>query len=151
MADRIVVLRGGNIEQIGAPLDLYDRPANVFVAGFIGSPSMNLFDGVARSGRIEALGTSLPIPDGLALTEGQQVTYGIRPEHLTLADTGIPCTVGVIEPTGSETHVVVRAAGQEITGLFRERHAFKPGQPLHLLPDPNAAHLFDRQSGLRIG
>jgi len=149
MADKIVVMQGGHIEQAGAPLDLYDRPANVFVAGFLGSPSMNLIEGRVADGAVDALGTRLPLPAPAA--EGTEVLYGIRPEHLSLAaEGGIEGTVAVVEPTGSETHVVVRAGGREIVGLFRDRRSVKPGDPIRLAPDPAAAHLFDRASGVRL-
>src|SRR6186713_348542 len=82
MADKIVVMRDGRIEQVGAPLELFDRPANLFVAGFIGSPSMNLLKGVVRKGdKVEIAGTLFPIAAGSAAKEGQAVVYGVRPEH----------------------------------------------------------------------
>ncbi len=148
MADKIVVMQGGHIEQMGAPLDLYDRPANVFVAGFIGSPAMNLIEGRVTDGAVEALSTRLPLP--AKAEEGREVIYGVRPEHLVLAETGIAASVAVVEPTGSETHVVMRAGDQELIGLFRERHGFRPGQEVVLAPDPNAVHLFDKATGARI-
>lgn len=152
MADKIVVLNGGRIEQIGAPLDLYDRPANVFVAGFIGSPAMNLVRGRVEGGEVAALGARLPLPPGARPAEGQAVVWGVRPEHLALADGGpIAATVAVVEPTGLETHVALRAAGADLVGLFRERHAFRPGQALRLAADPQALHLFDAASGARMG
>jgi multiple sugar transport system ATP-binding protein len=157
MADKIVVMQGGHIEQVGAPLDLYDRPANVFVAGFIGSPSMNLIDGTVRpGGAVEALGAHLPAPGHLE--ESRSVTYGIRPEHLRLvgpgSDQGFEANVVVVEPTGSEIHVVLRAGqgrgSRDIVALFRERHAFAPGQTIRLAPDPGHVHLFDRETGGRL-
>jgi multiple sugar transport system ATP-binding protein len=148
MADKIVVLNGGDIEQVGAPLDLYDRPANLFVAGFIGSPAMNLIEGRVAGGAVEAFGVKLPLP--VEAEDGRAVIYGVRPEHLAFADHGIPGTVAVVEPTGSETHVVVRAGGRDIVGLFRERHGFRPGQELTLAPDPGAVHLFDKETGRRL-
>ena len=154
MADRIVVMRDGSIAQIGAPLELYDRPANVFVAGFIGSPSMNLIEGVATGGRFEAAGVSLALP--LAVAEGHKVTLGIRPEHLVLSDTGIAANVVVIEPTGSETHLVLRIGksgegGRELVVVSRDRLSFAPGQALTLAPLPGLVHLFDTETGIRIG
>jgi multiple sugar transport system ATP-binding protein len=148
MADKIVVLNGGNIEQVGTPLELYDRPANVFVAGFIGSPAMNLIEGRVADGAIETLGARLPLTE--RAEEGREVIFGIRPEHLTLASSGITGTVAVVEPTGLDTHVVVRSGGREIVGLFRERHGFRPGQEVTLAPDPAAMHLFDKQTGARL-
>ena len=150
MADVIVVMRDGHIAQMGAPLDLYDRPANVFVAGFIGSPAMNLLDGVVENGAVIAAGATLPAPNLPGLTQGRRVTYGIRPEDLHLSDSGIAATVAVVEPTGSETHIVLKAAGRDITAVFRERHAFAPGTGVQLAPDASKVHLFDAGTGERI-
>ena len=155
MADRIVVMRDGHIAQVGAPLELYDRPANVFVAGFIGSPAMNLLPGVVRKeGGVPVVvvdGASLPLPDRPGLNEGRKVVFGIRPEHLDLTgDGGIPARVVVVEPTGSETHVVLRLGERDLTAVFRERHAFVPGQQVHLTPQPGLIHIFDADSGERI-
>jgi multiple sugar transport system ATP-binding protein len=149
MADRIVVMREGRIAQMGAPLELYDRPANVFVAGFIGSPSMNLIEGVARAGRFEAEGISLPL--SRAVEEGRKITLGIRPEHMALSDAGIAATVVVVEPTGSETHLVLRAGPREMVAVFRDRLALGPGAQVMLAPDPAQVHLFDTATGDRIG
>jgi multiple sugar transport system ATP-binding protein len=152
MADKIVVMQGGRIEQVGAPLDLYDRPANTFVAGFIGSPSMNLAPGVVRGGVVELEGGArLPLPVGLEVAEGREVTYGVRPEHLTIGAEGISGTVAVVEPTGSETHVVLRAAGREVVAMFRDRVPFRPGDALTFAPDADKVHLFDKTSGVRLG
>src|SRR2546430_10251053 len=87
MADRIAVMNEGRIEQLGAPLELYDRPANLFVAQFIGSPAMNVFDGVFRNNSVHALGTQWPVT--VKAAEGQAVKYGIRPEHLQPASSGV--------------------------------------------------------------
>jgi len=155
MADRIVVMRDGRIAQVGAPLELYDRPANVFVAGFIGSPAMNLLPGVVRHGAggpaVMVDGASLPVPDRPGLDEGRKVVFGIRPEHLDLTGAGgLQARVVVVEPTGSETHVVLRIAERDLTAVFRERHAFTPGQQVHLTPQPGLIHLFDADSGERL-
>ena len=128
MADRIVVMRDGIVEQTGAPLDLYDRPANLFVAGFIGSPAMNLLKGVTRLGdapSVEIAGTRLPVTHGLP--DGQPVTVGIRPEHFTVSDEGLPARILVVEPTGSELQILADVGGTHVTGLFRERYGFTPG------------------------
>ncbi|HOZ31981.1 MAG TPA: sn-glycerol-3-phosphate ABC transporter ATP-binding protein UgpC [Tabrizicola sp.] len=150
MADKIVVMQGGRIEQVGAPLELYDRPANVFVAAFIGSPSMNLLDGRISGGMVDLGGTRLPVPAGVRAEDGQEVIYGIRPEHLPLADRGLTGTVAVIEPTGSETHVVVRLAGRELTAVFRDRVDFAPGDTITLAPQTAVSHLFDKATGQRL-
>jgi multiple sugar transport system ATP-binding protein len=153
MADKIVVMQDGNIEQIGTPLDLFDAPANKFVAGFIGSPSMNLLDGEADGANVNIGGQLFPVSKGLKLSKGQKVTYGVRPEHLALSDKGFPAKIAVIEPTGSETMVVARFGkdhGKELVALFRERHSFKPGQIIKLLPRVENAHVFDGESGMRL-
>jgi multiple sugar transport system ATP-binding protein len=143
MADRIVVMRDGRISQVGAPLDLYDRPINTFVAGFIGSPSMNLIAGEVAGDRFRAGGVDLPMPAGSGFAQGAKLTYGIRPEHLTLSDSGQPVTVVVVEPTGAEIHLVLRAGDVEMTAVVRERQAFQPGQTLHISPQAGMVHLFD--------
>ena len=149
MADRIVVMRDGQIAQIGAPLELYDHPANVFVAGFIGSPAMNLVRGVvAADGSFSGDGVAFPLETPMA--PGRQITYGIRPEHLALSDTGQPAQVVVVEPTGSEIHLVLRAGVQEVTVVLRDRQSFQPGQQVFLRPHPGQAHLFDGDSGVRL-
>ncbi len=150
MADRIVVMRDGRISQVGAPLELYDRPANTFVAGFIGSPAMNLIEGTVTAGRFTAPGIDLPLPAVAGLGEGRKITYGIRPEHLTLSEAGLPVTVVVVEPTGAEIHLVLRAGEQELTVVVRERQSFAPGQTLHIAPMPDLIHLFDGETGERI-
>ena len=148
MADRIVVMNGGKVEQIGAPLNLYDRPANLFVAGFIGSPAMNLIEGTITGDGFVAGDVILPLADtGMV---GTKATYGIRPEHFVLAEDGLPTTVTLIEPMGSETQVTMTLGGQTIIGVFRERLAARPGDTIHVRPDPNAIHLFHAETGARI-
>jgi len=148
MADKIVVMNAGNIEQVGAPLELYDRPANRFVAAFIGSPAMNLIPGVARDGGVEASGSLLPA--GGRAEAGRPVVYGIRPEHLDLSTEGFPAEVRVVEPTGAETLAYLRFGGGEVVALFRDRHELRPGQAVRLQPRADKAHLFDLASGGRL-
>ena len=153
MADKIVVMDDGKIEQIGSPLELYDRPRNVFVARFIGSPAMNLVQGTVRRGEglgVEVNGYRLPVGIESEAGDGQTVTYGIRPEHLDLADDGFPAQVSVVEPTGSETLVFLRFGETDIVAVFRDWHEFKPGQTVHLRPRADRAHLFDCATGARI-
>ncbi len=156
MGDKIVVMRDGRIEQTGSPLDLYDHPANQFVAGFIGSPAMNFLPGTLKrdgaSPQIELKdGTRLAAPAGLAGNDGLPVVFGTRPEHLTLGLTGgIPAKVVVMEPTGMDTFVACRHEGIDLSAVFRERHDFAPGSTIHLLPDMARAHLFDATSGERL-
>jgi len=151
MADKIVVMNSGNIEQVGPPLELYDRPANLFVAGFIGSPAMNMLEGrFGSDGFVATDGTRWPLPaNGHARSDGAAI-YGIRPEHLHIDPAGVPATVQVIEPTGSETQVLLRAGDASIIGAFRERVSVRPGETLPVMPDPSLVHLFDRESGQRI-
>jgi multiple sugar transport system ATP-binding protein len=154
MADQIVVMHDGRIEQTGSPLELYDRPANRFVAGFIGSPSMNFIDGTQKDGALVAAnGARLPVAGAQAANDGRAMVYGIRPEHLDLVegnDGGFEAEVVVIEPTGSETQLFARLGEQEIVAIFRERHDFAPGQKIRLKPRAPVAHLFDAGSGQRI-
>ena len=153
MAQKIVVMQDGRIEQIGSPLELYDHPRNVFVAGFIGAPAMNMIQGTARrgdTGSVEANGSALPLQTTNGAEDGQPVIYGIRPEHLELADDGFPARVSVVEPTGAETLVFLRFGESEIIAAFRDRHDFEPGQTVNLRPRPDKAHLFDGASGERL-
>ncbi|MBL0403197.1 sn-glycerol-3-phosphate ABC transporter ATP-binding protein UgpC [Microvirga aerilata] len=154
MADKIVVMHDGIVEQIGAPLDLYDRPANRFVAGFIGSPAMNFLDGrLEEGGLVLPSGTVLPLDLRPSVPAGTKITLGIRPEHLQIAPAGtpgsIPATVSVIEPTGADTTLIVKAEGGNLTVVLRERCTLKAGEAVALRPVPQQAHLFDEQ-GKRI-
>jgi multiple sugar transport system ATP-binding protein len=153
MADRIVVLNEGLIEQAGSPLDLYDRPANIFVAGFIGSPAMNLIKGTIRAGAVPSFltdgGVSLPLAKTPAKADGRPAIYGVRPEHFSLGG-DVMAEVAVVEPTGSETQVFAKLGGNKIVGVFRERVQAKPGERLPVTPDPSAVHLFDAATGQRL-
>jgi multiple sugar transport system ATP-binding protein len=151
MADKIVVMHDGRVEQVGAPLELYDRPANRFVAGFIGSPAMNFVPARVAGDRIafpDDVDYSLPL--GTGLDDGRELVLGIRPEHLEVAADGFEAEVVVVEPTGSETQVVARVGQQEIIAVFRERHAFSPGQRIRLRPQAERTLVFDSSSGQRI-
>jgi len=154
MADKIVVMHDGLVEQVGAPLDLYDRPDNLFVAGFIGSPAMNFLPGTIRANGTMAFegpgGVKLPLTTAPAASDGRPAVYGIRPEHFTLADDGVEAEVLVVEPTGSELHVAARIGGVDCVAVFRERHKLKPGDKIRLKPDPALVHLFDQTSGKRL-
>ncbi|MBR0647173.1 ABC transporter ATP-binding protein [Plastoroseomonas hellenica] len=150
MADKIVVMEHGYIRQAGPPLELYDTPANLFVAGFIGSPAMNLIEGEIRDGAFHTEdGTAWPLPPGSKAAPGP-VVYGVRPEHLRLDPQGIAATVQVVEPTGSETQVMMRVGGTPLTGAFRERVSARHGEVLNITPEPALVHLFDKGTGERI-
>ncbi|MBJ6128514.1 ABC transporter ATP-binding protein [Microvirga splendida] len=150
MADKIVVMHDGIVEQMGAPLDLYDRPVNLFVAGFIGSPAMNVLEGTIDSSGFRVGNMVLPVQSAPAASVGRPAYYGIRPEHFQLRADGMPVEVIVVEPTGSETQVVARAGHEEIICVFRERISARPGETILVAPDPALVHLFDRDSGRRI-
>jgi multiple sugar transport system ATP-binding protein len=158
MADRIVVMSEGHVEQIGSPLDLYDRPDNIFVAGFLGSPAMNFFKGVVarddKSAYVEAAGLRLPLPEWPGVETGRPVTYGVRPEDLELtgaAGGDISCRVVVVEGTGSGTLIVAQTPAGNLTAAFEGRPKAKPGDTLALYPTLAAVHLFDAADGRRLG
>jgi multiple sugar transport system ATP-binding protein len=156
MADKIVVMNAGNVEQFGAPLELYDRPANLFVAGFIGSPAMNLIHGRVEAGSFHAGSVTLPLPPGLAGGAPRAAIYGIRPEHLRLDPAGVAAQIQVIEPTGSETQVIMKLGDAvlhgdaKMIGAFRERITERPGETLHVAPELGLVHLFDEATGVRL-
>jgi multiple sugar transport system ATP-binding protein len=154
MADEIVVMHDGIVEQMGPPLELYDRPANRFVAGFIGSPAMNFVEGQVEGGLFAgAGGISFALAGAGAGAEGRALVAGVRPEHLDLAPEGadgFQAIVQVVEPTGSEVQVAARAGGVDLVAVFRERHLFAPGTAIRLAPRPGHVHLFDAASGKRV-
>ena len=157
MADRIVVMHDGVVEQIGEPLELYDFPDNLFVAGFIGSPAMNFVNGTVKrdgdAGWVEtADGARLPFAANQNGADGQPVIYGVRPEHFGFGDAvdGLASEVIVVEPTGTEIQVMARMADHEICAVFRERHILQPGQTIGLYPEADKVHLFDAATGTHL-
>jgi multiple sugar transport system ATP-binding protein len=158
MADRIVVMNAGRIEQIGKPLDLYDRPENLFVASFIGSPAMNFVQGeLVQQGAGLALATGDGVRIALeqapaAARAGAQVTLGVRPENIETHATqdGVPLDVEVVEPTGAETHLYGKIGGNTWCVTTRERAALAPGQRVMLRLPAASLHLFDTESGRRL-
>ena len=148
MADRIAVMNDGRIEQLGRPLELYDRPANLFVAQFIGSPAMNVLDGVFRNNAVEALGTRWP--SHTKANEGQKVKYGVRPEHIEVGAGGIEAEVVVVEPMGAETELVLQVGGASLIVTTHGRASYDPGDRIRISPQPEHSHLFDAASGTRI-
>ncbi|MDJ1159974.1 sn-glycerol-3-phosphate ABC transporter ATP-binding protein UgpC [Chelatococcus sp. SYSU_G07232] len=157
MADRIVVMHDGVVQQVGAPLDLYDRPANAFVAGFIGSPAMNFLPArVWRAGDEAAVvladGGTLAIDAALPVRDGDLVTLGVRPEHPRIAASGaLAGEVAVVEPLGLSTQLYATLAGQQVCSLAMGRVAAAPGEPIRLTAEPGDLHLFQRETGQRIG
>jgi multiple sugar transport system ATP-binding protein len=143
MADRIVVMRAGIVEQAGTPLELYDNPANIFVAQFIGSPAMNIIEGTVVGGAFGSLdGISFPLPAN-APAEGSRIHYGIRPEHIVLSDKGVAGIVHLVEPTGASTEVIVSVGKHQVVVQAHERLVVQPGQQVHLAYDPAKVCLFD--------
>jgi multiple sugar transport system ATP-binding protein len=150
MADKIVVMHSGIVEQIGSPLQLYDTPANIFVAGFIGSPAMNLMDAEIKGGKVVLQdGQALAIPEGCKTSEGQNVKFGVRPEHMTIQSndaspgSSLKATVEVIEPTGADTQLSCRVGQQAMSIVIRDRTHLAPNAPVFLGIDLPRAHLFD--------
>jgi len=157
MADRIVVMCDGRIEQIGAPLELYDKPDNLFVAQFIGSPAMNIVNGTLRLANgntfVEAAGGMRWPISARAGADGQPVTLGVRPEHLTLASDsgdGVHGEVIVVEPMGAETELLIQAGDAKVVLMTSGRPSVAPGQRIGLSLDPATVHLFDQKSGQRL-
>ena len=155
MADKIVVMHNGLVEQVGSPLDLYDRPNNLFVASFLGSPAMNLLPGTLNGGDrpafVSAGGHVIPIDALPKAWAGGQVVCGFRPESVTLGgDQPLPAIVGVVEPTGSETHVFARLGDTDIVAVLRERIQLPPGAPLPISVAPGGLHLFDAATSRRL-
>jgi multiple sugar transport system ATP-binding protein len=157
MGDRVAVMRDGVLQQVDSPLKLYDRPANVFVAGFIGSPQMNLLQGTAVGGEVRLGGHALPVrtkADG-------PVTLGVRPEawRIVSADRassegGIPVEVSVVEELGADSFVYgtseVQGTPHAMTIRISERNTVHKGQVIHVTTDPATVHVFDGESGERI-
>lgn len=154
LADRVVVMREGRIEQIGTPLEVYDNPVSVFVAGFLGSPAMNLLPAHIREGRaVFPDGSALPLPEHLrpGASEGKPILYGVRPQDLLPAEGGgLACEVQAVEPTGSETLIHAAVGKDPICMAVNDRVQLAPGATVHLAPRPNRAHIFDAHSGGRL-
>jgi multiple sugar transport system ATP-binding protein len=163
MADRIVVLRDGRVEQVGTPVELYDRPCNTFVAGFIGSPAMNLLPGRVAEAAVQVdLGGMVPLPTGLAAgADGRRVVVGLRPEHLQLSPAGAPgiaCRVDAVEFTGADTLVMCGPLERQQASidapslqlLLHDRTAVAAGDRVVLGIDPARVHVFDEASGQRL-
>jgi multiple sugar transport system ATP-binding protein len=158
MADRIVVMHDGRIEQIGTPLELYDHPDNLFVAQFIGSPAMNVLSGkIARAGGAAYVevpgGLRWPLRQGPG-ADGQAVAYGVRPGDMTIAGTGadgtVPAEIVVVEPTGAETELLIQAGEAQVILVTHGRPDVNPGDRIGLAIDPAKVHVFDQATGARL-
>ncbi len=159
LGQKIVVLKDGKVEQAGKPLELYSKPANTFVAGFIGTPAINLLsaDVSIRSGKPHLVfsdKSSLPETGGFAVREGQKVVCGLRPEHIQLIPgtqgEGISATIHSIENTGSDMVIFCETTGGRVTVAFKEQRALEVGQPVTLVPAHEQVHLFDAGSQVRL-
>lgn len=152
MGDRIVIMNGGKIMQVATPLEAYDKPANRFVAGFIGTPPMNFFEGELRDGGIRLKGdVRLPLPRPLPSQAGKQVIFGIRPEHIAVKNgkpeaAAVPSVIEVVEPLGHDVVATARCAAGTFQ-LNAEIHAgLKAQQQIDLWFDLSRAYLFDKET-----
>eukprot|EP00611_Tribonema_gayanum_P009049 TRINITY_DN18767_c0_g1_i1.p7 TRINITY_DN18767_c0_g1~~TRINITY_DN18767_c0_g1_i1.p7 ORF type:complete len:194 (+),score=60.32 TRINITY_DN18767_c0_g1_i1:860-1441(+) len=156
MADRIVVMHDGIIEQIGTPLELFDHPGNLFVAQFIGSPAMNVLEGTLKgtgsAATVQGAGQSWPVAHAGTGRDSQRVHYGIRPGDIgiTAQGQGIPAKVVVVEPTGAETELLLQVGDQNIIVVLHGRTAVRPDDIVGLQVDASKVHLFDQASGKRL-
>ncbi len=154
LADRIVLLRDGMIEQLGTPLDLYERPETRFVAGFLGSPKMNFLPATLTADGVSLTdGTVLPLPGRQGLKAGQAVVLGIRPQHITMAakdqaagHARVPVTIELVQPTGSRVQVTLPFGGTSIIAELSAHDVDKPGQSTHIDIDMTRAVIIDPQS-----
>ncbi|KAA3498109.1 sn-glycerol-3-phosphate ABC transporter ATP-binding protein UgpC [Rhizobium rhizogenes] len=158
LADRVVVLNHGRIEQQGTPLELYKTPANLFVAAFIGSPAMNLIEGVVDgegdqpAARLKD-GTAIRIAASRNVKRGQPVTIGLRPEHIGSSiggDISLSGRTVLVEPTGAQTHVVFELAGEQVTAVVDGEQPVKVNTPFAATVHHERVHVFDRASGLAL-
>jgi sn-glycerol 3-phosphate transport system ATP-binding protein len=153
LAHRMIVMNAGRVEQIGAPMEVYDNPASVFVAGFIGSPAMNFLPGVVKGGAIE-FGEKLSLPINAALkekmNEGQQVTVGVRPEHFSVTDAGLPFKVESAEALGADSLIHGFIAGHGLVLRVDGHSRHQNGEVLHVTPHADKLYFFDTASGKRI-
>ena len=155
MADRIVVMNAGRIEQVGSPLELYKTPDNLFVAGFIGAPQMNFLAGRVcqheGEARLRLSDAELKLPEHLPLVDGQQVVLGIRPEHLHIDPAGpLTAVLEVVEPMGNETHLTCHIDNEELRLIEGSECSVPPGSSIRLAFDPQKAHIFDASTRSRL-
>jgi multiple sugar transport system ATP-binding protein len=159
MSDRIVVMNGGKIEQAGPPLDVYDNPRNLFVATFIGSPAMNLIEGVlqqrADGAFVQIAGVDIGLGRSVNAAHDTPVVLGVRPEHLSLTESGermvrLPVTIDLVEPTGAETHIYAKLRGTNIVAASTGRTQLQADSTASFYLAPAALHVFDKRSGNRL-
>ncbi len=155
MADRIVVMHDGIIEQIGTPLELFDQPGNLFVAQFIGSPAMNVFEGTVRgSGGERGRGARHALAAAgaaSAAATGRRCTTAYARATWHWPPDGIPARVVVVEPTGAETELLLEIGATQLVVVMHGRTSAMPDQTVHLTLDAAKAHVFDGGTGQRLG
>ena len=159
LGQKIVVLKDGRVEQSGPPLELYDDPVNTFVAGFLGTPSINLLDAeiLVESGVAFAIfddGSKFALDASYRLENGQKIKFGIRPEHTQLTENmdtaGIKAKIHTVENTGSDMVVFCQAESFKLTSSFKEQRNLRVGQDIVVVPDLEKVRIFDVASGDRI-
>jgi multiple sugar transport system ATP-binding protein len=163
LGDRIVIMLDGSVQQVGAPLEIYQKPANRFIAGFIGSPPMNFLSArlVSEGAQLELRGRGLRIPllaynaARLGRAPSEEVVLGIRPENLLLTPPAPACEpllaqIEIVEAIGSDIYLNFSHAGTPMTARVEATVDIKVGQPVALYPDPQRIHLFDPQSGITL-
>lgn len=155
LGDRIAVMKDGLVQQFGTPADIYTRPANRFVAEFIGSPAMNMLDVQRQDGGVAACGHVLAVNDAqrqaVQAHAAGELVYGLRPEAIRFSDQGVPGQLSMIEPTGPETYATADTPMGKLTARIPGVLHARVGDPVHLQWDADQVHLFDRVSGIRLG
>ncbi|QIB33123.1 ABC transporter ATP-binding protein [Ancylobacter pratisalsi] len=152
LANRIVIMKDGHVQQVGAPLEVYDRPANLFVASFVGSPEMNLVEGRIEAGAFHSGGLTVTLPDGVQAADGTEVVLGVRPEHISVGEGAhaLPFDIAVIEQLGAQTLCIGQVAGVRLRVLMERTDAVRNGSALPVSFRPEGLHLFIKQTGARL-
>lgn len=160
MGDRVAVMSEGYLMQVDSPLRLYDKPQNLFVAGFIGSPAMNLLKGTRNADGVNVGGYTIPVPrDVLAKTADTEITVGVRPESLKIADSGIPVEISVVEDLGADAYLYGIPAGlpddqkliaAQIVARVASHQVPGKGKTIKVVPDPEKLHVFSTSNGDRL-
>jgi len=153
MGDRVAVLKDGLLQQVGTPRDLYDHPDNVFVAGFIGSPAMNLLDLGITDGGVQLGDLVWPVERSVLSNTSGKVTVGMRPEDLTVSEHGLAVEIDVVEELGADAYIYGHTLGADRHDVIARTDGRKPpekGATIHFAPKPDHVHLFDTASGLRL-
>jgi multiple sugar transport system ATP-binding protein len=154
MGDRVCVLKDGLLQQVGTPRELYDHPINVFVAGFIGSPAMNLLDSPVVDGGVQLGDMVWPVERSLLASAGKRATVGMRPEDLTISEHGLAVEIDVVEELGADAYIYGHTLGDDRLDIIARTDGRQPpekGTTVHFAPKPDHVHLFDAATGVRLG